>query len=175
MADPVSLAGTAVGIASLAIQLFSGVTSYVDKLKCQKEDLNAVNRKLLDFRASINAIEATEKRRRDNHSTPQPALDQCLQTCKAELSALKLFWEKYRDEGANVTNLRHKVKTKVKEMSYPFHRENLTQLETRLDQATQTIILALQAIHMYGFVFLYMCTSFVQSLIKPQGRGRDHL
>ncbi|KAF7533697.1 hypothetical protein G7054_g6868 [Neopestalotiopsis clavispora] len=153
MADPVSLAGTAVGIASLAIQLFSGVTSYVDRLKCQKEDLNAVNRKLLDFRASINAIEAAEKRRRDNHSAPQPALHQCLQTCKAELSALKLFWEKYRDEGANVTDLRHKVKTKVKEMSYPFHRENLTQLETRLDQATQTIILALQAIHMYGFVF----------------------
>ncbi|ETS81576.1 hypothetical protein PFICI_06578 [Pestalotiopsis fici W106-1] len=147
MADPISLVGTAVGVASLAIQLFSGFTSYIDKLKCRKEDLDAVNRKLSDFRASIDAIKSTEKRRRDNHSTPQPALDQCLQTCEAELLALKAFWEKCSDEGANAPNLRHRVKTKAKELSFPFHREDLARLEARLDQATNTMTLALQAVH----------------------------
>ncbi|ETS77979.1 hypothetical protein PFICI_10041 [Pestalotiopsis fici W106-1] len=149
MADPISLVGTAVGVASFALQLYFGISTYIERIRCRKEDLESVERRLQSFRVSITAIEAVEQRLHNGVPTitsPTP-LAECIEGCKDELVALKSFWEKFNGQGIRTSDLRDRIKEKAREISYPFRREDLSRLEDRLGQATQILNTSLQAIH----------------------------
>lgn len=150
MADPISLLGTAVGVASLAIQLSSGISSYIDALRCREEDLKSIKRRFQSFRASIAAIEAIEQRLCSESLTipPQLPLVKCIQVCKDELVALTNFWEKFNQQTSRTTGFGDRIRVKAWEISYPFCRDDLSRLEARLGQATQILNTSLQTIQL---------------------------
>ncbi len=89
MADPFSLAGLALGVASLGLQVCGGITTYLDAVQCRKKDISSVRQHNDVLNNTLQAIETSLSRLQPNYQLSTTAILGCLESCKNELNALE--------------------------------------------------------------------------------------
>ncbi|TDZ28416.1 hypothetical protein C8035_v007558 [Colletotrichum spinosum] len=121
--------GTVVGVVSLGMQLCSGVYTYLDGIQGRKED---------GLQARIAASSAA------GAATIQGAME----AAKEELSHLEKLSEQLRAIDGPSSSIGEKLKNQKARLLYPFRRDHMERLESRLRDSNEAIQSALQAVQL---------------------------
>lgn len=146
MADPLSLAGLAIGVASLGLQVCGGITTYLDAVQCREQEIASVRQQNEVLNSALQAVESSLSRLEPSYQISTAAVLGCLESCKTELNALETITTDLSNTNRTEGSLTGRIKDKSKALKYPFKRQNVQQLENRLRQASSVLYLALQAL-----------------------------
>ncbi|KAF6803060.1 hypothetical protein CSOJ01_11137 [Colletotrichum sojae] len=146
--------GTVAGVISLGIQLSSGVMTYLDGVQCREEDIDSTKRRCRSMEALLKEIESLRLRLPSPAvpaTTNGTALEESLSSAKAELSLLANFMGKICPSGALTPpkTAMEKIQEKKRKLLYPFRRDHLDRLDSRLEAANTTLRAALQLAELY--------------------------
>ena len=138
--------GSAVGIASLGIQICQGLLTYYDGWKDYKSDIGSaydsvadLSRTLILLQASLDDgqldIERTERAKR------------CIQSCKGLILKLSEKCQKLRTH-SQPEDLRQKAWVEVQRVQYPFRKSTLVKLQELVHDITERLQLAVQVLQL---------------------------
>ncbi|KAF4845035.1 hypothetical protein CGCSCA4_v007030 [Colletotrichum siamense] len=137
--------GTVVGVVSLGLQVCSGLNVYIDGLQCRREEIESTIRHQKSLETLVTQIEGLHNRRQTPGICSAP-LQESMASAKAELLLLDEFISKIRIEDVNGTDKSagEMMKIQKKRLLYPFRRDRLDRLVTRLDVVIKALQAALQ-------------------------------
>lgn len=147
MAEPVGITGTAVGIVLFGLQLYTGISEYLDAVKGRDEDLQSAKQYAKMLRDNLMSIEVAISAIGSEFTVARYAIEQCKSSCKTELTALKVLLLELKFPMVEPTNRTEQVKNSLRKFSYPFKKKDIARLQDRLgltNNAFHTATLALQ-------------------------------
>ncbi|VUC33350.1 unnamed protein product [Clonostachys rosea] len=148
MANPLSVAGSAVGVVSLGLRVTGGITEYIDALQSRDQYIESVRQKNDTLRKTLQIVEASLSRlqQQGDHQAAAQVVRECLDTSMKELKALEDLITELTVGNPSLPRRESKLKTQGKKLMYPFSRPKLEQLGTRLGHINAALQLALQTL-----------------------------
>ncbi|VTT72410.1 unnamed protein product [Fusarium fujikuroi] len=146
MADPLSVAGLALAVVSLGLQVTGGITDYFDSLKSRDQDIASIIQQNDTLKKTLQVIESSISRFQNDHRTASEALRQFLDSSNDELKVLEGMVAMLTTDDQGATDRRTKARNKGKKLLYPFHRPKLEQMATKLHHINATLQLGLQSL-----------------------------
>ncbi|KAF7536095.1 hypothetical protein G7054_g4821 [Neopestalotiopsis clavispora] len=143
MAEPVGIVGTAVGIISFGLQLYSAIATYIDALDGRKDDLALARVQLDSLRDSITAIQSALPSS-PSGGTGTSTIPPIVTECKTELDQLEALLLDL--VGSNTSG--NKLKERIKTLKFPFRRDSLMKLEDRLHKTNSVFQTALSVLNL---------------------------
>ncbi|KAF5551406.1 hypothetical protein FMEXI_3524 [Fusarium mexicanum] len=140
-------AGTALGIISFGLQLYTGLSEYLDAVKGREEDLLQAKNNAKTLQCSLKAIEDTMSQVNGNAMT-QDAVEECKSSCESELKALHKLLNDLQGKPIDPADPITKVRSSMQKWSYPFKKKNIARLEERLKSANNVLQTALSALQL---------------------------
>lgn len=139
------VAGTAVGIASLGIQVCQGLLSYYDAWKSYDTDISGTYDAVTDLSKTLTILKTTLREEVDRERVGR--VDTCVKGCEDAL--LKLD-EKRRSlqEYSQPEGLRQKMRSGLQRSWYPFRKETLAALKGSVTDVQERLKLALQVLQL---------------------------
>lgn len=153
MADPLSIASSAIGIISLGIQVCEGIVSYLRSVKGRKQEITEALKEiqsLLTIFSSLNDILPEIERGRYPESATIRA---CLRDNEEELLGLQRMLNDLGPIHASET--KHKVKEFGSTLIHHFRREKLSSLRQSGQKLLSHLQLALEIASLYEALFLH--------------------
>ncbi|XXH02817.1 hypothetical protein Hte_009204 [Hypoxylon texense] len=147
MAEPVGITGTAVGIVSLCLQMYSGLKGYLDDYRGRNEYVRKALVHLDRLQRLISVVESVIPALRNGHYTPSQTVVLCLQDCEDQIKFLDTELQKYSRPVP--TNLKGKLKDTMRKLEFPLARPELERLASNLDRINNLITVALQALGLH--------------------------
>ncbi|KAK6860857.1 hypothetical protein PG995_004493 [Apiospora arundinis] len=144
MADPLSVAGSAVGIISLGIQVTQSLFDYYTALRSQHSDA-AHTAKRLDSLAELlkRLHQHCENRKfRVDEAESVRRIESLIQECQEFIQELRGEADKFKKTPA--TNIQSAVKITARRVAYPFRKSTLQKLDEDIAEITDRLKLALQ-------------------------------
>ncbi|KAF9771513.1 hypothetical protein IL306_010836, partial [Fusarium sp. DS 682] len=148
MAEPVGITGTAVGIVSFGLQLYTGISEYLDAIKTRDEDLRQAYQYVKDLRTSLIAIEDAMNGINDHHTTAKNAVEECKTSCETELKALEKLLYDLKGSPVDPADGIAQAKSSIRKLSYPFKKKNISRLEERLNSTNNVLKMAMLALQL---------------------------
>ncbi|CVL11712.1 uncharacterized protein FPRN_14912 [Fusarium proliferatum] len=153
MAEAIGVAGSVVGIVSFGLQVYTGLSEYLDAVKGRDEDLQQAKRYAKALLSSLKAIEEVISKVNGNNAlTPdalaQDAVEECKDLCKAELQALGTLLENLKGPLVHHAEPFAKAKSSMHKWSYPFKKKSISKLEDRLMSTNNVLKTALSALQL---------------------------
>ncbi|KAK2776391.1 ankyrin repeat-containing protein [Colletotrichum kahawae] len=148
MADPLGIAGTAAGLVSLGLQLYGEISKYIKAVNGREEDLRAARQNAEILRKCLNAIKGATASTNITQTASKDAVDECVASCKDELKQLGDLLARLRGPESPADTLSAKIMKKGKQLMYPFHKDNIVDLEKRLASTNDVLQTALHALGM---------------------------
>ncbi|CAG9956320.1 unnamed protein product [Clonostachys rosea f. rosea IK726] len=148
MANPLSVAGSAVAVVSLGLRVTGGITEYIDALHSRDQYIASVRQKNDTLRKTLQVVEASLSRLQlqGDHQAAAQVVRECLDTSMKELKALEDLITELTIGDPSLPRRESKLKTQGKKLMYPFSRPKLEQLGTRLGHINAALQLALQTL-----------------------------
>lgn len=144
MSDPVSLAGTAVGIVSLGLSVCKGLVSYYSQVRdCPKETKNMLQ-KIEGLKDVLEVLEDVF-RSHDDLKTETPAVKTAKQNilaCTNGLEELKDITEKCEATSAK------SGRDLINRMSYPFRRDTIKAILEHVDSLQSNLDTSIDVLHL---------------------------
>ncbi|CAG2000495.1 unnamed protein product [Fusarium graminearum] len=129
MSDPLSVAGTAVGIASLGIQVCQGLIKYLQAVNDRNEEIKDAVRDVKQVLSLLDNLNNTLPNvSLGNGST---SIQTCIANCNQKLTELQMFLDGLckTQSGNRITK---RAINATRTMSYPFQREKLIEMRQSL-------------------------------------------
>ncbi|KAH7323857.1 hypothetical protein BKA65DRAFT_75918 [Rhexocercosporidium sp. MPI-PUGE-AT-0058] len=133
MADPLSAAGTAVGIISLGLQVSQGLITYYSHFKSFHEDIANITRSLEMLRGILQCLDEPLRRAEVEESDVPEQVRNSVAICKDGILVLHRAVTKY-DSTAVPVSRREKASLVMGRIAYPFKKETLFGLQSRLQE-----------------------------------------
>ncbi|RGP78328.1 hypothetical protein FLONG3_3464 [Fusarium longipes] len=129
MSDPLSVAGTAVGITSLGIQVCQGLIKYLRAVRGRKEEIREGVREVEQVVSLLYCLNNVLPNFGPRSGTT--SLRECLKNCYAELEGLRKLLDKLCNSHQPDTNIRRTANV-LRSISYPFRQEELNEARQSL-------------------------------------------
>jgi hypothetical protein len=139
------VAGTAVGIASLGIQVCQGLLDYYDSWKSYDSDISSTYNAITDLSKTLILLRTTLHQQADEEGVGR--VRTCVKDCEDAL--LKL--DKKRDslqKYSQPEGLRQKMRSGLQRTWYPFRKETLEALKASVTDIQERLKLALQVLQL---------------------------
>ncbi|KAF5633874.1 ankyrin repeat-containing protein [Fusarium tjaetaba] len=146
MADPLSVAGLALAVVSLGLQVTGGITDYFDSLNSRDQDISSIIQRNDMLRKTLQLIESSISRFQNDHRTVTETLRQFLDSSNEELKVLVAMVATLNIDDQGTGGRRNKARNKGKKLLHPFHRPKLEQMATKLHHINATLQLGLQSL-----------------------------
>lgn len=144
MAEAAGVVGTAAGLVSLGLQLYSAIATYFEALGGREDDLASARAQLETLRRSLAIIESALPRLELTCRPGGDAVRSAMGECNNELAQLDALLRKLVDSPA----LSAKSKDRMRTLTFPFHRPSLMKLEDRLHKTNGAFQTALGALYL---------------------------
>ncbi|RYC82459.1 hypothetical protein BFJ63_vAg14639 [Fusarium oxysporum f. sp. narcissi] len=141
-------AGTAIGIISFGLQLYTGLSEYLGAVKGRDEDLLQAKNNAKTLQCSLKAIGEAISKVNGNNALAQDAVEECKNSCKAELKALGTLLTDLKGPPVNPVGPFAKARSSMHKWSYPFKKKNIAKLEDRLMSTNNVLKTALSALQL---------------------------
>ncbi|KAF4906544.1 hypothetical protein CGCF415_v007956 [Colletotrichum fructicola] len=112
MAEPVGITGTAAGLISLGLQLYSEISNYLDAVKGRQQDLDFARHQCASLKRRIDAIDAAITSPGFLPMVSRDALDSSVQGCQRELGALNELVLRLQGPSSPVSTVSAKLREK---------------------------------------------------------------
>lgn len=144
MADPLSVAGSAVGIVSLGIQVTQGLCDYYTAFKNQYSDVAHTIQKLerlLELQESLRHQAEARKFQADEQDLLRN-IESCVEQCTECIKELEDEANKFKQNATD--GVRSAVRGAARRVAYPFRQSTLQKLDEDIDEVVHHLSLALQ-------------------------------
>ena len=146
MADGFSIAGSAVGVLSLAITTCQGVLSYYSSWEHQDQNISDATGKIERLRSSLTALEEILPKI-SSSSTIAANVEQCILSCKEGTWRLEQFLGKCRKNPAPLSRI-DKFRDCRQKAVFPFRQSSLDSLKEIVQDLEHNLSTALQVLHL---------------------------
>jgi hypothetical protein len=146
MADPLSMAASVAGLVSLGVQVYSGISTYLDALRGRDDELRSARQGAKTLGDVVYVIEQLIPRLQAKSQMHASAVSECVQSCQTELASFQDFLHELGSSPNSSGTFRESVRDHKKKLTYAFHRSNLDRLESRLGKVNGTLQTALQVL-----------------------------
>jgi hypothetical protein len=139
------VAGSAVGVASLGIQVCQGLLSYYDAWKSYDSDISSTYDAIIDLSKTLTILKTALREEVDEERVGR--VGACVEGCEDAL--LKLDEKRHSlQKYSQPEGLRQKMRSGLQRSWYPFRRETLAALKTYVTDVQERLKLALQALQL---------------------------
>jgi hypothetical protein len=139
--DPFSVAGSAVGVTSLGLQVCQALVRYYGKFRSFHDDIDAVVRRTESLMENLQALESLKTRMGDHEVSVR--LQKTMDTVMMALNRLNGYAKRCGDAGVP-DNQRARARLVTKRALWPFRQDTLLYLQDTLDRTQADLALALQ-------------------------------
>ena len=146
MADPLSVASSAVGVISLAITTCQGVISYYNSWETQDQSIGDAKGKIERLCSSLSALEEILPKI-SSSSTIAAEVEQCVLSCKEGTARLQKFLRKCRENAAPL-NFRDRLQDCRQRAIFPFRQSSLDSLREIVRDLEDSLGTALQVLQL---------------------------
>ena len=145
MSDPLSVAGTAVGITSLGIQVCQGLIKYLRAVRGRKEEIAEGVREVDRVVSLLSNLNRLLPRIRSAEGTVQ--LRDCLKNCRTELKNIQTLLAELKDVQQS-NKAMQRAANAMRSITYPFQQEKLTALRQSLRSVLDDLNLIISVVTM---------------------------
>jgi hypothetical protein len=149
MADPVSAAGTAIGVVSLGLSLCQGLTYYLHALRCRRVEIESTSRQVDCLRSAFVVIKEALPKLSSDHQSAREVIERCLLSCEDEIKRLAETLNELKKDQPTSASLNQKLQVQAGKLSYPFNQRNLRRLEDSVQKVKSILSTALQATELF--------------------------
>ena len=146
MGDPFSVAGSAVGVISLAITTCQGVISYYNSWDTQDQSISDAKGKTERLHNSLSALEEILPKI-SSSSAIAAEVEQCVLSCREGTARLQKFLGKCRENAAPL-NFRDRLRDCRQRAIYPFRQSSLDSLKEIVRDLENNLGTALQVLQL---------------------------
>ena len=146
MGDPFSVAGSAVGVISLAITTCQGVISYYNSWDIQDQSISDAKEKTERLRSSLSALEAVLPKI-SSSSAIAAEVEKCMLSCREGTARLQKFLGKCRENAAPL-NFRDRLQNCRQRALFPFRQSSLDSLKEIVRDFEDNLGTALQVLQL---------------------------
>ncbi|KAM0707280.1 hypothetical protein Q7P35_005518 [Cladosporium inversicolor] len=139
------VAGSAVGIASLGIEVCRGLLSYYDAWKGRDSDISSTYDMITDLGKTLTILKTALREEVDRERVGR--VDTCVEGCEDALLKLDEKWRSLRNYG-QPSGLRQKMRAGLQRTWYPFRKETLEALKASVTDVQGRLKLALQVLQL---------------------------
>ena len=141
MSDPFSVAGSAVGVISLGLQVCSKIVRYTQDVRGQNDHIQNLASKAENIRSSLKQLRELIEETRDDSPDFADDLEAQAFDLKANVEKLRAKIEQYKPVANE--NLQDKARSTLKKVIYPLKKEALSEIGDCLDGMQATLRTAL--------------------------------
>ncbi|KAK0380335.1 vegetative incompatibility protein HET-E-1 [Colletotrichum limetticola] len=143
MADPLSTAGSVVGIISLGIQVVQSIYKYYSAAKDQHSDIARTLRKLEDLQSLFERLNThlSDRKFRSSEAALLQNIESTIQHCEESIDELEQEARKFEKKPTD--GARAAIKGVVRRLAYPFRESTLLKLHEDIDYLISQLSLAL--------------------------------
>jgi hypothetical protein len=139
------VAGTAVGIASLGIQVCQGLLDYYESWKSYDSDISSTYDAISDLSKTLILLKTTLQQQTDEERVRR--VRTCVKDCEDALLALEKRRNSLQKYG-QPEGLRQKMRAGLQRTWYPFRKETLEALKASVTNVQERLKLALQVLQL---------------------------
>lgn len=144
MGDPLSVAGSVVGVISLGITVTQSLVDFYTAARDQKQNVASTAAKLNRL---LDLLESLQRQLKDRRFRPDERvlldnIENSVQPCRDVIRELKVENEKFKDHSSYA--IAAAALTTARRVSYPFRQSTLQKLDEDVDEAILHLSLALQ-------------------------------
>jgi hypothetical protein len=140
------VAGSAIGIASLGIQVCQGLLAYYDSWKGYNSDITTAYNCVSDLCKTFKLLEETVDRQSLDPARSE-RVEQCLGSCVSSLEKLKKKLQKLQTH-LTPSGLRQKTWSELQRLYYPFKESTLAKIREIVTDLREHLSLAVQVLHL---------------------------
>ncbi|CAJ2511381.1 Uu.00g070060.m01.CDS01 [Anthostomella pinea] len=146
MADPLSVAGSAVGIISLGIQVTQSLFDYYTAVKSQHSDISYTAERLESLLELLELLRnhIQDRRFQADEEESIRKIESLIQECEECIQELQGEADKFKK--TPVTTIQSAVKATARRAAYPFRRSTLEKLDEDITEVTDRLKLAIQVL-----------------------------
>lgn len=155
MADPFSVTGSAVGVISLGLTVFSGLLQYYGSWKDSEREIAATYSSIEELTKTLMLIRDTlegQSFRRSNVDRVTESLD----SCSAGVQSLEKKLAKIR--ATTPYKPGEKIRAHARKAAYPFKKSTLIKLGELVSDLRDNLSLAVDALQLYALCFTLPCS-----------------
>ncbi|KAL5315856.1 hypothetical protein ACEPPN_016729 [Leptodophora sp. 'Broadleaf-Isolate-01'] len=149
------IAGSAVGIISLGIQLCNGIISYYNGYRGQDADLDKTLQSLETLKGLLISLDAPLNGLASSSQAfiaPAVNVEECITQCNTSLVELQKYLDKCRDVlpagSESKRSLGDTFKIQVKKALFPFRRDSLDSLKDNVDRVMKNLNTVIDILHL---------------------------
>ncbi|KAJ5434000.1 hypothetical protein N7491_004595 [Penicillium cf. griseofulvum] len=139
MSDPISVAGTAVGIISLGLQVCGEIVSFCQAWQGFNDDIQNIGQKADGLRMPLRALRRLIEDFRTTDPTIATDLEQKAKSIEQAIKRLKTATDRYSSTASDTDSFRFQLK----KAAYPFRKEGLRDMASDLDSVQGVLDTAL--------------------------------
>lgn len=150
MGDPLSIAGSAAGIISIALTACQGIFTYYESYHTQSQDVCDAMQKLQLLVHSLSILQDCIPK----ISASQEAIthvERCISFCRDATSRLECFVQKYRQHPSPAT-MKEKLHICEQKILFPFRKSTLKNLSATICDFQDSLNTALLIAQLYVFL-----------------------
>ncbi|KAI0798281.1 hypothetical protein GGR55DRAFT_582841 [Xylaria sp. FL0064] len=166
MADPVGVAGTAVGIVSLGLQVYGTLKQYLDDFNSRDERVTKTLAYLKQLKEALDVIDAAAQSFQTRQQAPANTVLSCLHSCQAEMNALEEKIQGFRSSPQS--NVKGKIKEINRKLRYPFEVSSAEEIEKSLERIIAQLSLAIYGLELNSQLAVSTDVAALGSSIKSQ-------
>ncbi|KAF6787616.1 hypothetical protein CSOJ01_15186 [Colletotrichum sojae] len=146
MSDPLSTAGSVVGVISLGLQVTQMLLRYYTDVKDQPSDTHKTLQKVNKLKTLLNLMQAELKPTPSDQILTDKVID-CMEVCRECLRELEEAAEKFSETSTtSKRSFRAAARVLRRRLAYPFKRGTLIKLDEEIDDAIECLNLALSTL-----------------------------
>ncbi|KAK8124413.1 uncharacterized protein PG998_000172 [Apiospora kogelbergensis] len=144
MADPLSVAGSVVGIISLGIQVTQSLFDYYTALRSQYSDAAHTAKRLDSLAGLLERLHhhCENRKFRADEADSIRRIESLIQECQEFVQELQDEADKFKETAT--TSIQSAVKITARRVAYPFRKSTLEKLDEDISEITDRLKLALQ-------------------------------
>lgn len=147
MSDPLSVAGGAVGVISLGLQVSKGLTTYYSHFQSYDDEIAHITRKSEALHRLLEDLDEPLRKAENGNGNVSTQVRSSVDACEAGLRRLHAAVEKYGNL-AVPTSREDKIRALRKRTLYPFKRATLQDLNNTLEELQANLQLAMNVLTM---------------------------
>ncbi|XPS75005.1 hypothetical protein M3J07_007093 [Ascochyta lentis] len=143
MVDPISGLGTAVGIASLGIQVCQSLYRYYSHFKDFDKDIDSILDRLVELESRLNLLDSLRPLVEVSGSPVSLGLQRALNACDVGASDLQLMMQKCGSTKPPAST-QEKIRLLKSRILWPLRKDNVSSMGTTLDRLIHDVQFAVQ-------------------------------
>ncbi|KAL2202478.1 hypothetical protein CC79DRAFT_1152056 [Sarocladium strictum] len=138
----------ALGAVAAGIQIIKDARNYIDGVRCRTEEIESARSQVDSLNNSLSLIEIELRSVNTLDPDTEAAVKGSLGTVRQQLGSLAELLVKLTGASNSSESLRARLKDKGKQLSYPFSRNTIRDLEHRLAELNTSLGTALQLLNL---------------------------